>query len=65
MPGKELFLYGGSLVGPLAVKRRVMSSGGNARFPLIHEPQMIGDLAVLAEDLYPLPQLVDLHLFAD
>ena len=65
MPEQGLLLHTGPFVGSLPVKRRVMSEGGDPGLPFIQEPQMIGDLLILEEDLHPFPELVDLHILTN
>ena len=50
-----LLLLAGSLMSPLAVKRRMVSISGDPGLPLIQEPWMIAYLLIFEEDLYPVP----------
>ena len=52
---KGLFLGAGSLMGFLAIKRRVMSIGGDSGLPFIEESWMIGHLLIFEEDLDSVP----------
>ena len=60
-----LLFHAGPFVGSLPVKRRVMSEGGDPGLPFIQEPQMVGHLLILEEDLHPFPELVDLHILTN